>query len=102
LDDFISIDANLLALYYVLGDYREEVTDEMREFATEFFNKIDGYLKEADGKIKKVDVCKYYFEGDHEFICGKDDEETDEDKANAETQNIVELAEEIFDKVDSD
>lgn len=103
LDDFISVEYNLLALWHVLGKEEQDADlDQKKEFAIEFFNQIDGYLKEADGKITKVDVCKYYFEGDHTFICGQDDEETDEEKANAETQNVVELAEEIFEKVDVD
>jgi len=103
LDDFISVEYNLLALWHVLGKEEQDADlDQKKEFAIEFFNQIDGYLKEADGKITKVDVCKYYFEGDHTFICGQDDEETSEEKAKAETQNVVELAEEIFEKVDVD
>jgi len=49
----------------VLDKWEEDEDIDKLEFARELFNAIDSYLKEPDGKITRVDVCRYYFEGDH-------------------------------------
>jgi len=64
LEQFLSDEKNFEALWEVLGKWDDEDTDKL-EFAKELFNEIDGYLKVPDGKITRLDVCRYYFEGDH-------------------------------------